>query len=246
MAATAAMLKTATEPPARSATRATPRPARTSPAERPRPRRARIDDRLSLIALAPKAGEIVLDLGCGTGRRFNHLLQAGSMVVGIDSSLAALRAAGKKFSESGLVFNETWESLPFVSGHFDAVLCTLAGEHLERLAAVLRELHRVLKPGGRIVLALHYPELATREEAPAKRHAGVQNQLFEVDLALRTGAFRHTAQDYLAALKAAHFTDIRQHKTAAHGRQQSLFPEENRLEQEDFPNLIVLQAVRPK
>ncbi len=246
MAVDAVMLKTTTEPVRRSVPRAKPRAAEAVPAARLRVRRAKIDDRLGLIALAPKAGEIILDLGCGAGARFKQFLQARSRFVGIDSSLPALRSAHKKFSDSALVFNESWESLPFVNSHFDAVLCTLAGEHLEHMHAVLRELHRILKPGGRLVLALHYPERAASDKGHAKNR-GVGDNLAEVDFEFRTGAFRHTVQDYMAAIKAVAFFDMRQHQTGAPGRQQSLFPEENlRAEQDDFPEVVVLQAVRPR
>jgi SAM-dependent methyltransferase len=245
MAAPATMLKTTQQPLTRPTTRTTRNAAQAAPAAKPQTRRAKIDDRLSVIALAPKAGEIILDLGCGPGRRFNQFLQAHSIAIGIDSSLASLRSAQKKFAAGLWVYSETWEALPFVNSHFDAVLSTLSGEHLEHMHAVLHELHRILKPGGRIVLALHYPEFPPANDQHAGKRGGVEDNLVEVDFALRTGAFRHTVQDYLAALKAADFLDIRQHKTHAPGRQQSLFPEETP-EPDDFPQLVVLQALRPK
>ncbi len=246
MAANAAMLKTTPESLLPPAARPVRRAAKTAPAEKSRSRRPKSDDRLSVVALAPQAGEIILDLGCGAGRRFSRFAQARSLVAGIDSSFAALRAALQKFPECWLIHSETWEILPFVANHFDAVLCSLAGEHLEHMHAVLHELHRILKPGGRVVLAVHYPELATANSFEVKTRS-VREGLFEVDFELRTGAFRHTVQDYLFALKSAGFGDIRQHKTETPGRQQNLFPEESpQPDQKDFPDLVVLQARRPK
>lgn len=245
MAALAAILKPTPEsrPGNRAASRAAPKPF-----AEPRPRRSKGDDRLSLIALAPKAGEIILDLGCGTGRRFGAYLQARSLAVGIDAALPALRSAQKKFPQTACVQSAAWEALPFANSHFDAVLCTLTGEHLEHMHAVLRELHRILKPGGRIVLALHYPKPALAGDPPAMAppRSRVQDNLVEVDLALRRGAFRHTVRDYVAALQATGCVDVRQHQTQPRGRQQSLFPEENPRPEEEFPALVVLQARRAR
>ncbi|MGH7492422.1 MAG: class I SAM-dependent methyltransferase [bacterium] len=245
MAVSAATLKITPDALSRPANRLTPSAAKAAPATRSPLQRSKIDDRLSLIALAPKAGEIILDLGCGTGRRFSRFMQARSTVIGIDASLAALRFAQKKFSAGLWVLSDTWDALPFVNHHFEAVLSSLSGEHLEHMHSVLHELHRVLKPGGRIVLALHYPVPAPTRQQHAKNHDGVQNNLMEVDFALRTGAFRRTVQDYLSALQAAGFVDIRQHKTRTPGHQQSLFPEETP-PPEEFPSLVVLQATRPR
>jgi hypothetical protein len=103
----------------------------------------------------------------------------------------------------------------------------------------------VLKPGGRIVLALHYPVPVPTDHQHAKNRDGVQSNLMEVDLVLRTGAFRRTVQDYLSALQSAGFVDIRQHKSRTPGHQQSLFPEETQ-PPEEFPSLVVLQATRPR
>jgi ubiquinone/menaquinone biosynthesis C-methylase UbiE len=196
-------------------------------------------DRFSLIALAPKAGEHVLDVGCDNGRRFGRFVQAKSIVVGIDAGLASLRGARRKFPECLLLQCALQDPLPFTNRHFDAVLCALAGEHLDRIPAVLREFHRILKPGGRIVLALHYPGLR------AARLKHVQDSLYEAEFEFHTGSFRHSVHDYTSALIAVGFVDIRQHQVARPGRQQSLFPEEGAAEkQNEYPAQVVLQARR--
>lgn len=195
-------------------------------------------DRFSLIALAPKAGEQVLDVGCANGRRFARLVQAKSVVVGIDSALASLRTAQRKFPESWVLQCALQDPLPFANHHFDAVLCALAGEHLDRIPAVLREFHRTLKPGGRIVLALHYPDLRPSHVKE------VSDSLYEVEFEFHTGSFRHSVHDYTSALTAVGFVDIRQHQVAHPGRQGSLFPVESEEQQSEYPTQVVLQARR--
>ena len=195
-------------------------------------------DRFSLIALAPKAGEQILDVGCDSGRRFARFVQAKSVVVGIDSALASLRAAQRKFPESWVLQCALQDPLPVANHHFDAVLCALAGEHLDRIPAVLREFHRTLKPGGRIVLALHYPDLR------ASHVKEVSDSLYEVEFEFHTGSFRHSVHDYTSALTAVGFVDIRQHQVAHPGRQENLFPLESEEQQSEYPTQVVLQARR--
>ncbi len=198
-------------------------------------------DRFSLIALAPKAGEHILDVGCDNGRRFARFMQTKSTVLGIDSSLASVRAAQRKFPESWVLQCALQDPLPFANQHFDAVLCALAGEHLDRIPAVLRELHRILRPGGRIVLALHYPDLR------ASHVKAVSGSLYEVEFEFHTGSFRHSVHDYTSALTAVGFIDLRQHQVAHPGKQQSLFPIESEDdEQSEYPTQVVLQAQRSK
>lgn len=195
-------------------------------------------DRFSLIALAPKAGEHILDVGCDNGRRFARFVQAKSVVTGIDAALASVRAAQRKFPESRVLQCALQDPLPFANHHFDAVLCALAGEHLDRIPAVLREFHRILKPGGRIVLALHYPDLR------ASHVKEVSDSLFEVEFEFHTGSFRHSVHDYTSALTAVGFIDIRQHQVAHPGKQESLFPLESEERQSEYPTQVVLQARR--
>jgi ubiquinone/menaquinone biosynthesis C-methylase UbiE len=88
--------------------------------------------------------------------------------------------------------------LPFRDATFDAVLCSLVGEHLAELAASLAELRRVLKDSGRMVFtAVHPDQIAARAEATLQRHA-----------AHGPHAQHHGVQDYLDAVMDAGFGDV--------------------------------------
>jgi ubiquinone/menaquinone biosynthesis C-methylase UbiE len=112
---------------------------------------------LRLANLLP--GEVVLDVGCGTGtlaiaaRR--QVGQAGS-VCGVDASPEMITRAKKKAAKAGLKVdfrNAFVEALPFPDAHFDVVLSSMMLHHLpgkvRRQCAA--EIRRVLKPGGRVL-----------------------------------------------------------------------------------------------
>ncbi len=99
-------------------------------------------------------GERVLDLACGPGRHSAGLARGGARVVGVDLSPALLVAARRR--GGGRVARGDMRQLPFATTAFDSVLNLFTSfgyfasddEH----AAVIREVARVLRPGGRFVL----------------------------------------------------------------------------------------------
>ncbi len=113
---------------------------------------------LAVRAARVKAGERVLDLGCGTGLLSLKLLQAADCrVVGADSTAAMLDIFRKKIRELGLEARVTLKkadarSLPFEGSSFDLVASTVTLHHVIEKAAVIKRLFALLKPGGRFVL----------------------------------------------------------------------------------------------
>ncbi len=108
-----------------------------------------MDERHTFALLDPRPGEQVLDLGCGTGRYLTKLSVAGTAhSVGVDFSLGMLRAARRRVSVGHLVCADLQRDLPFAGRTFDATLCALVGEHLERLHTTLRESFRALRPAA--------------------------------------------------------------------------------------------------
>ena len=91
----------------------------------------------------------ILDCGCGTGYNIRHLLQPHGRAFGIDITTDAMwraRAAGRPLVRASI------ERIPFRSGTFDLATSFDVVQSVPDDRAALREMARVLKPGGHLVL----------------------------------------------------------------------------------------------
>jgi SAM-dependent methyltransferase len=107
---------------------------------------------------AVQGAKRVLDVGCGSGRLTVALAAAGADVVGVDTNARVLGDARDRAEAAGvalsLVEADMDEPLPFDDGSFDAVTSRLSLMIAADPVATLRELARVLSPGGRVATAL--------------------------------------------------------------------------------------------
>ena len=95
----------------------------------------------------PSPGARLLDLGCGTGHHLLWARERGYEVAGTDGSEAMLAEAGRLNPSSELRLAPA-DALPFPEASFDAVLCIEVLRYLREIGPCLREMGRVLKPGG--------------------------------------------------------------------------------------------------
>lgn len=88
-----------------------------------------------------------LDVGCGTGHHLADLRRRGFEVAGVDGSPEMVARARDRNQGVSIECADV-EALPFLSGRFDLVLCIEVLRYLRNPAGCLRELARVLRPGG--------------------------------------------------------------------------------------------------
>lgn len=117
-------------------------------------------DRPNTLSLLPDVtGKSVLDAGCGPGKYAEILLERGAVVTGIDLSTNMVRLARERNGDRGHFFVHDL-SAPlgmFADGSFDMVLSALTMDYVQDWAPVVREFHRVLKPGGILVMSTEHP-----------------------------------------------------------------------------------------
>ena len=119
----------------------------------------------------------VLEIGCGLGTDGAQFAKAGAHYTGIDLTQAATELARKRFEVSGLPGEfqvADAENLDFTDESFDLVYSHGVLHHTPDTARAVREIHRVLKPGGRAIVMLY--------------HRGSYNYRVGIRILRRTGA----------------------------------------------------------
>lgn len=111
-----------------------------------------------LRALAPPEWTIA-DLGCGTGSLAVALAKSGARVVGVDQSAAMLRLARRHTKAYGNVelHQASLDAVPIPDATCDVALLSLVLSYVAEIPPVLREAHRILAPGGRLLVVDAYP-----------------------------------------------------------------------------------------
>ena len=97
-----------------------------------------------------------LDAACGTGRHAAALAERGYRVIGIDAIDAMLAVAREKVPTAEFRLGRL-EQLPLDDASVDVVTCALALTHVPELEPVLREVARILRPGGQAILSDIHP-----------------------------------------------------------------------------------------
>ena len=157
--------------------------------------------------LKPRAGERILDIGCGDGTYDYRIAGRGARVVGLDIDRRKLSRAARHHIRRGVVFLDAHaEAIPVKSGSFDAVVSLCVFEHLPNDDQVLAEAYRILRPDGRLLLTL---DSLSRPDVPEgwrnrlrKKHSVCQFYTVPtIELKLRQQGFRLTRSRYIMSAR---------------------------------------------
>lgn len=102
-----------------------------------------------LELLAPKAGERILDLGCGTGQLTEKIAESGAFVHGIDSSLSMIAQARSNYSQLDFAVADARDFQ--VDERLDAIFSNAVLHWIKEPDAAINCVKKALKPGGRFV-----------------------------------------------------------------------------------------------
>lgn len=141
-------------------------------------------------ALGLEPGQVVLDLAGGTGTSTLAARKAGATVFPTDISIGMLKEGKRRHHQVTFVAGDALQ-LPYMDNAFDAVTISYGLRNVEDTLTALKEMRRVTKPGGRIVIA----EFSTPTWAPFRRL--YQWHLHNVLPALEKFSSNDVAYDYL-------------------------------------------------
>lgn len=142
----------------------------------------------------------VLEIGVGTGKNIRHY-PPGARVIGFDISgrmLDRARRRARKLGVSAQLLVADAQSLPFADASFDTVVSTYVFCSVPDPIRALREAHRVLRPGGRLLMVEHV--------SSRRRILGWVLRRLDPLVARLWGA--HLDRDTVASVAAAGFTDV--------------------------------------
>jgi ubiquinone/menaquinone biosynthesis C-methylase UbiE len=161
------------------------------------------DDNLLVALQTPRVQQLlgdvrgltVADIGCGTGRHAVTMAAAGAQVTALDFSTGMLVKAQAKPGAAIVRFlrHDLTQGLPFRSETFDRVICCLVLDHLGDLVGVLRELARICRADGFILLSFMHPAMML---------LGIQAQFCDpaTGRKIRPASPGHQISDYVMAV----------------------------------------------
>jgi ubiquinone/menaquinone biosynthesis C-methylase UbiE len=173
--------------------------------------------REAFLASLPAPGRLTLDVGCGEGRVTRDLRAAGHRAIGVDQSQSMIAAAREADPDGEYVAADA-AAMPFEDGAADLAIAFMSLMDMDDMDGAVREIGRVLEPGGRFVVAVVHPINSAGQLAPRE---GVDDAPFVIESYLdrrpytdhleRNGlpmtfhSIHFTLEDYSRALEEAGF-----------------------------------------
>jgi ubiquinone/menaquinone biosynthesis C-methylase UbiE len=123
-----------------------------------------LEERIALPMLGNVRELDVADVGCGTGRHALRMAAAGARVTALDFSGGMLAAAKTKQGAETVrwIEHDLARPLPLPDGAFDRVICALVYDHVADVTALTRELGRICRPEGFVLITVMHPAMMLR------------------------------------------------------------------------------------
>ena len=141
-----------------------------------------------------------LDAGTGTGRLALKMARRGAAVTALDQSPEMMRGGRAAAAREGLdiqfVLGSIEAGLPFAAARFDLLTCALVLCHVSELSAVMEEFHRVVRPGGHLLITDFHPDAVAY---------GWRTACWDGCTTYRLPNPSHVRDDYLQAAERAGF-----------------------------------------
>jgi SAM-dependent methyltransferase len=171
--------------------------------------------RAAFLALVPEPGRLTLDVGCGEGRVARDLAALGHRVVATDLAPTMARRAAEAGGDLLGVLLADATRLPLPDAAADLAVAFMALHDMDDMAGAVREIGRVLEPGGRLCFAVVHPlnsggrfegeereaDFVMTEDYFERRRAALVQ--YKADLRMTFEAMHRPLQDYFLALEEA-------------------------------------------
>ena len=158
----------------------------------------------ALLELVPDPGRLTLDIACGEGRMARELRDRGHSVLAVDSSPTLVRAA-RKADRRMEVLRADVARMPMGDAIADLAVSSMGLMDIDDLDGALREVARVLVPGGRLCASLAHPARSrTRAERYFER-VRFEEPMERGGLRMTFVSYHRPLEDYTRALEGAGF-----------------------------------------
>jgi 2-polyprenyl-3-methyl-5-hydroxy-6-metoxy-1,4-benzoquinol methylase len=194
-------------------------------------------------------GKTVLDLACGEGSLARWLALHGANVTAVDSSVKAIEAARKHEIQDphsvSFLIGDPEDLYMLDDSFYDEVLCNLSLTHIENLSAVVAEVARIIKLGGRFIFSVSHPCFDLRAHSKAIGPSATEDYFVEGVRSTAFGNIRHrTISAYINAVAARGFTVRRVLEPGADERDVASNPSFEIWRH--MPVALIVEAVFPK
>ncbi len=151
-----------------------------------------LDRKVTRETLASQVFDSILELGCGTGKNTEFLVQIGANVHALDFSEGMLEKAKQKVKAGNIRFSmaDLTKRWPCEDGTYDLIVCNLVLEHIDDLGHIFSEAARTLQPNGKFFI---------NELHPFKQYKGTKARFERGTEIIELEVFIHHISDFTNA-----------------------------------------------